>query len=94
MTDENVIDYRLKTLEERTAKLSKVLFGNGDKGVIEGLSLLCERMEQRKEQHDRDIDKVEALLNRLLWWIVSLTGTTLVAVLMTVMKEFLTHMRQ
>ena len=79
--DDKIQNYRIDKIESEVAKISKALAGNGSTGVIESIGILNERMESRKDIHDKDVKRIETLLNRMLWWIVSMTATTLLALL-------------
>jgi len=89
MTDEKVNDYRIKSVEETLCRLSKTLFGNGEKGMVEIVKVLADRMEQRKETHDKDVSRIEQAceklggkFERLLWWMLAQVVTMLIALVM------------
>lgn len=93
-TDENT-KYRLKNNDERISKLSKIIFGNGEKGLIEIVKVLAERMEARKETHDKDITRIEKACDalagsleklsgkfeRMLWWMLTQSVILLIGIL-------------
>lgn len=86
MDETKIIEFRMKSVEESLARLSKAWFGNGEKGMAEIIIKLAERVEQRKETHDKDVTRIErsceklaGKFERLLWWMV----TQFVAILIT-----------
>ena len=47
---------------EVSRKVHAAVFGNGNPGLIKEVTLLRERTESRKEQHDRDVRRIEMIL--------------------------------
>lgn len=98
MTDD--ITYQLKNNDERISKLSKILFGNGEKGLIEIVKVLAERMESRKETHDKDVMRIEKTFDvlsnhleklsgkfeRMLWWMLTQSVILLIGIVVVVFE--------
>lgn len=100
MTNDQVTEYRLKTFEETLARLSRMIFGNGEKGIVEIVKVLAERMEQRKETHDKDITRIERACDtlgvsleklsgkfeRMLWWMLTQSVILLIGIMVIVFE--------
>ena len=78
--NENKLLEMFKQVNITQARMSKDLWGNGRKGLLECFTLLTERTENDRETHDKDIKRIDSLL-----WFV---GTTSVLSMLVIIGFF------